>query len=359
MSAQLFAPLKIRELEFRNRIFVSPMCQYSANDGVVGEWHHPHLGSRAVGGAGLVIVEATGVSPEGRITPHCVGLWNEQQSLALKPIVEFMKSQGARTGIQLAHAGRKASTAVPWRGGKKISLEQGGWIVVAPSAVAFEADDPMPQALTEDGIQKVIADFVASTKLAKKSGFEVIELHMAHGYLLHQFLSPLSNQRNDQYGGSLENRMRLPLQVAAAVRKEWPSELPLFVRLSATDWVEGGWDVDQSVILVKELQKIGVDFLDCSSGGVVSYAKIKTGPGYQVPFAEKIRKDTGIVTGAVGMITEAHQAEEILVTGKADAVLIAREFLRDPYWPRHAAQILGVDIPWPQQYERAKPHPAK
>lgn len=354
MSAQLFLPLKIREIEFRNRIFVSPMCQYSADEGIVGEWHHPHLGSRAVGGAGLVMVEATGVSPEGRITPHCVGLWNEQQSAALKPIVEFMKSQGARTGIQLAHAGRKASTAVPWQGGKKISLEQGGWTVVAPSAVAFEADYPMPQALDEAGIQKVIADFVASTRLAKKTGFEVIELHMAHGYLLHQFLSPLSNQRKDQYGGSLENRMRLPLQVAQAVRKEWPVELPLFVRLSATDWVEGGWDVDQSVTLVKALQKIGVDFLDCSSGGVVPSAKIKTGPGYQVPFAEKIRKETGIITGAVGMITEAHQAEEILATGKADAVLIAREFLRDPYWPRHAAKILGVDMPWPQQYERAK-----
>lgn len=354
MSAQLFTPLKIREIEFRNRIFVSPMCQYSANDGVVGEWHHSHLGSRAVGGAGLVMVEATGVSPEGRITSHCVGLWNEQQAAALKPIVEFMKGQGARTGIQLAHAGRKASTEVPWRGGKKIGLEQGGWTVVGPSAVAFEADYPMPQALSEDGIHKVIADFVASAKLAKEIGFEVIELHMAHGYLLHQFLSPLSNQRKDQYGGSLQNRLRLPLQVAQAVRKEWPEELPLFVRISATDWVDGGWDVDQSVVLVKELQKIGVDLLDCSSGGIIPHAKIKTGPGYQVPFAEKIRKETGVLTGAVGMITEAHQAEEILTTGKADAIFIAREFLRDPYWPRHAAKILGAQIPWPLQYERAK-----
>jgi len=355
MSVKLFAPLKVRELEFRNRIFVSPMCQYSAQDGVVGEWHHPHLGSRAVGGAGLVMVEATGVSPEGRITPHCVGLWNEKQGDALRPIVEFMKNQGARTGIQLAHAGRKGSTEVPWRGGKKISLAHGGWTVVAPSAIAFADDYPMPQALTENEIQKVIADFVASTKLAKKAGFEVVELHMAHGYLMHQFLSPLSNQRNDQYGGSLENRMRLPLLVAVAVRKEWPEKLPLFVRLSATDWVEGGWDLDQSVIFVQELKKIGVDFLDCSSGGAVPYAKIKTGPGYQVPFAEKIKKETGIITGAVGMITEPQQAEEILSQGKADAVLLAREFLRDPYWPRHAAQLLGVEMDWPPQYERAKP----
>jgi 2,4-dienoyl-CoA reductase-like NADH-dependent reductase (Old Yellow Enzyme family) len=313
-----------------------------------------HLGSRAVGGAGLVMVEATGVTPEGRITPFDMGLWNERQSEALKPIVNFMKSQGARAGIQLAHAGRKASVEAPWRGGKKIEPEKGGWTVLAPSAIAFDQDYLRPQEMSESDIQKLVGAFVNSARLAKSAGFEVIELHMAHGYLLHEFLSPLSNQRTDRYGGILENRLRLPLQLAKIIREEWPQELPLFVRISASDWTEGGWDIEQSVALAKELKKLGVDLIDCSSGGVVPHVKIPTGPGYQVPFAERIKKDTGILTGAVGMITEAHQAEEILASEKADVIFMAREFLRDPYWPRHAAQVLGVEMLWPPQYERAQ-----
>jgi 2,4-dienoyl-CoA reductase-like NADH-dependent reductase (Old Yellow Enzyme family) len=354
MESKLFSPLTLRSLKLKNRIIVSPMCQYSAEHGVANDWHMVHIGSRAIGGAGMIIMEATGVSDIGRITPHCLGLWNETQCKALQPIVRFMKAHGAVPAIQLAHAGRKASVDVPWRGGKALLPSDGGWIPVAPYALPFKEDSPVPHALSGEGLNEVINQFVHSTKLARQAGFEAIELHMAHGYLMHQFLSPLSNLRTDEFGGSLENRMRFPLQVAAAVRKAWPDELPLLVRLSATDWTDGGWDEKQSVILAKELQKVGVDFIDVSTGGNVARVKIPLEPGYQVPFAAIIKKETGIPTGAVGLITEAQQAEEILSQGKADAIIIARAILRDPYWPLHAAQKLGVDFPPPPQYERSR-----
>jgi len=302
----------------------------------------------------MVIVEATGVSAEGRITPFCLGLWNQEQVTALAPIVQFMKDHGAIPAIQLAHAGRKASVDSPWRGGKALAPSEGGWTPLAPSAIPFKEDSPQPRALSTEEIADVVSEFKKSTELAMQAGFQAIELHMAHGYLMHQFLSPLSNHRTDEYGGSLENRMRLPLEITKAVRKALPEGLPLFVRISATDWIEGGWDPDQSVILVQELKKAGVDFIDVSTGGNVAKVKIPVGPGYQVPFAEKIKKETGITTGAVGLITEPEQADEILSSGKADAIILARALLRDPYWPLHAAQKLGVEVSWPEQYERAK-----
>jgi 2,4-dienoyl-CoA reductase-like NADH-dependent reductase (Old Yellow Enzyme family) len=354
MNTKLFSPLKLRSLELKNRIVVSPMCQYSAENGVANNWHMVHLGSRAIGGAAMVIVEATGVSAIGRITPRCLGLWNDEQVQALKPITQFIKDHGSIPAIQLAHAGRKGSTEVPWRGGKGISIEQGGWTVVSASDEAFRSDYPTPRALTIPEIAEIKNQFVDATKRAEKAGFQAIELHMAHGYLMHQFLSPLSNHRADLYGGSLENRMRFPLEVAAAVRQAWPQNLPLFVRISATDWTENGWDENQSVSFVKELKKLGVDLIDTSSGGNVAKASIPVGPGYQVPFAAKIRKETEIITAAVGMITEPEQAEEILSSGKADVIIMARELLRDPYWPMHAAKKLGADLPYPLQYERAK-----
>ncbi|HEX8726662.1 MAG TPA: NADH:flavin oxidoreductase/NADH oxidase [Gemmatimonadaceae bacterium] len=353
-SVPLFDPLKIRGVEFRNRIFVSPMCEYSSTDGLPNDWHLVHLGSRAVGGAGLVFTEATAVSPEGRISPSDTGIWSSAHAGAFARIAAFVRAHGAVPGMQLAHAGRKASTAVPWKGGGSLAPDEGAWQTVAPSAVPFDAGWHTPHALTAAELEDVLNQWIAGARLALDAGFDVIELHMAHGYLLHQFLSPLSNRRDDEYGGSLENRMRFPLEVAAAVRDVWPERLALFVRISATDWTDGGWDIDQSVQLAARLRDIGVDLIDCSSGGNVPHAKIPVGPGYQVPFAERIRRDAKIATGAVGMITEAQQANEILASGKADAVIMARELLRDPYWPLHAAKALGVEVPWPNQYLRAK-----
>jgi len=354
MTNKLFTPITLREVTFRNRIFVSPMCQYSAVDGIPNDWHLVHLGSRASGGAGLVIAEATSVAPEGRISPADLGLWNDQQLSAFEKITTFISSQGSIPGVQLAHAGRKASMAPPQDGGHLLNPGEGGWEVVAPSAIAFSDDYAMPHALTTTEIDKVVGQFTEATHRALKAGFKVVEIHMAHGYLLHQFLSPLSNQREDEYGGSLENRMKLPLRVASAVREAFPETLPVFVRISATDWAEGGWDLKQSVVLCKALKEIGIDLIDCSSGGLVPYAKIPIGPSFQVQFAKAIRQEVGIATGAVGMITKVHQADDILQNGDADAIFLGREFLRDPYWPLHAAKELDTEIQWPHQYLRAK-----
>ncbi|MGN6182588.1 MAG: NADH:flavin oxidoreductase/NADH oxidase [Thermoanaerobaculia bacterium] len=350
----LFEPLTLRSLTFPNRIFVSPMCQYSSENGMPNDWHLVHLGSRAVGGAGLVIVEASGVSPEGRITDWDSGIWSEAHANAFKPIVDFIHAQGSVAGIQIAHAGRKSSTAQPWHGGRAITEGPHSWTTLAPSAIPFREGDPAPHALTLDEIEEVIEQFVRAAKHALNAGFKVIEIHAAHGYLLHQFLSPLINRREDDYGGSLENRMRFTLRITDAVRRVIPDELPLFVRISATDWAEGGWDLEQSIVLSSRLKNIGVDFIDCSSGGAVLQQKIELGPGYQVPFARAIRSNVNIATGAVGLITNARQANAILEEGSADAVLLARELLRDPYFPLHAAKELGVDVKWPDQYARAK-----
>lgn len=355
MASRLFEPVTFRDLRARNRVFVSPMCQYSSSDGMPTDWHLVHLGSRAVGGAGAVIVEATAVSPEGRISPHDSGIWSDAHAEAFGRITRFMKANGSAAGVQLAHAGRKASTQVPWEGNAAVAPEQGGWEPIAPSAEKFSPGYPMPREMTLADIDAVVDQFAAATRRALAAGFELIEIHAAHGYLLHEFLSPLSNHRKDAYGGSLENRMRLPLRVASAVREHFPERLPVFARISATDWVDNGWDLPQSVELCRRLKEIGIDLIDCSSGGNVPRAPIPVGPGYQVPFAEAIRRQVGIATGAVGMITEAKQAEAIIVEGQADVVLIAREMLRDPYWPLHAAHELGADVRWPRQYERAKP----
>jgi 2,4-dienoyl-CoA reductase-like NADH-dependent reductase (Old Yellow Enzyme family) len=353
--AQLFSPLRLRELTFRNRVFVSPMCQYSAIDGLANDWHLVHLGSRAVGGAGLVMAEASGIVPEGRITPACLGIWSDAHARAFAPIVGFLKANGAVPGIQLAHAGRKASTDLPWKGGKPLAAGQGAWQTVAPSAIPVGPGYPVPRALTGVEIDRVVSQFVDAARRALAAGFEVVELHMAHGYLLHEFLSPLSNHRTDEYGGSLENRVRLPVRVARAVREFWPAERPVFARISASDWMPGGWDLPQSIELARRLKDAGIDLIDCSSGGLVPDARIPAGPGYQTPFATAIRREAGIATGAVGLITNAVQAEQIIATGLADVVLLARELLRNPYWPLHAARQLGADIPWPNQYLRAKP----
>jgi len=351
---QLFQPLTLRSVTLRNRIGVSPMCQYSATDGVANDWHFAHLGSRAVGGAGIVIVEATGVAPEGRITPGCLGLWNEKQIEPLARIAHFVKTHGAVAGIQIAHAGRKASAALPWQGGAHLSDAQGGWETIAPSAIAFGGDlQKIPRAMTEADILRVQNDFVATAKRALTAGFEFLELHAAHGYLFNEFLSPLANQRTDQYGGSFANRTRLLLDTTRAVRKIWPDHLPLAVRISAIDWKEGGWQIEDSIALAKLLKTEGVDLVDCSSGGVVPDAKITVAPGYQVPFAEKVRHGADIATAAVGFITEPKQAEDIIASGQADLVLLARQFLRDPYWPAHAARTLGYKITPPNQYARA------
>jgi 2,4-dienoyl-CoA reductase-like NADH-dependent reductase (Old Yellow Enzyme family) len=352
----LFSPVKLRDVLFRNRVFVSPMCQYSSHDGFPTDWHLVHLGSRAVGGAGLVMVEATAVAPWGRISPQDSGLWSEAHAEAFASIASFVKSQGAVPAIQLAHAGRKASTRAPWRGEGQVGEAEGGWRPVAPSPIPFDDGDVVPKELTAPDIDSLVERFSDATRFARLGGFEAVEIHAAHGYLLHQFLSPLSNRRTDEYGGSLENRMRFPLRVAKAVREAWPAHLPVFVRLSATDWVEGGWDLPQAVELVKRLKAIGIDLLDCSSGGAVPHAKVPVGPGYQVPFAEAIRKEAGVPTGAVGLITEPGQAEEIVASGKADVVFLARQLLRDPYWPLHAALALGAKVDyWPVQYHRGKP----
>ena len=357
---RLFDPLPIRSITFPNRIFVSPMCEYSSQDGFANEWHLVHLGSRAVGGAGLVFTEATAVTPEGRISPQDLGLWKDEHVPGLARIVNFIHQQGGVAGMQLAHAGRKASTFRPWDGAGRINELDGGWRnVLAPSAIPFADNYPHPIEMTPGMIGRAVAAFAAAASRALKAGFRVIEIHAAHGYLIHEFLSPLSNQRRDDYGGSFENRARFVREIVTAVRTVWPNELPLFIRISATDWVEGGWDIEQSVSLVKMLQPLGVDFVDCSSGGNVANAKIPVGPGYQVPFAERIRNDAGIPTGAVGLITTPEQAEEIVSTGKADAVLLARELLRDPYFPMRAAGVLGQEITWPAQYLRAGPKDAK
>ncbi|MBC6989887.1 NADPH dehydrogenase NamA [Hymenobacter sp. BT491] len=356
MAAKLFSPLRLRGLELKNRIVVSPMCEYSSQDGFANDWHLVHLGSRAVGGAGLIIFEATAVSPEGRITPDDLGIWKDEHIEMLKRITSFIESQGSVSGVQLAHAGRKASTSSPWKGGVKVPEDQGGWQTVAPSALPFSDAYPMPVALDEAGIQKVLDDFRAATKRCLEAGFKVIEIHAAHGYLLHEFFSPLSNQRTDHYGGSFENRIRLLLEVVAAVREIWPTDHPLFVRISATDWTEGGWSIEDSVALANVLKTKDVDLIDASTGGNVPNARIPVGPGYQVEFAARIRQETGIPTGAVGIITDARQAETILENNQADLIIMAREFLRDPYFPLHAAQELGADVPWPVQYERAKRH---
>jgi 2,4-dienoyl-CoA reductase-like NADH-dependent reductase (Old Yellow Enzyme family) len=358
--AGLFDTLAIRDLKFANRVFVSPMCQYSSHDGYANDWHLVHLGSRAVGGAGLVLTEATAVLPEGRISPQDLGIWSDEHIEMLSRIVSFIHEQGSIAGMQLAHAGRKASTRRPWDGQGTVPENEGGWKkVVAPSALAFTDNYPMPQALTTDGIQEVVAAFAAAARRACQAGFRVIEIHAAHGYLIHEFLSSVSNRREDNYGGSFENRTRLCREIVAAVRSAWPKELPLFVRISTTDWVEGGWDIDQSVKLAGELKKMGVDLIDCSSGGNVPHAQIPVGPGYQVAFAERIRREAEILTGAVGMITSPVQAEHIIRTGQADAVIMAREFLRDPYWALRAARELEQPIAWPVQYLRAAPKDAQ
>ena len=351
----LLEPYSLRQLTFLNRIAVSPMCQYSSVDGLANDWHLVHLGSRAVGGAGLIFTEATAVTADGRITAQDLGLWNDQQIEPLQRITRFIRAQGAVAGIQLAHAGRKASTWRPWLGKQgSVRVEEGGWVPVGPSPIAFDPRHTVPTQLDERQIQDVIQAFADAAKRALEAGFSVVEVHAAHGYLLHQFLSPLSNQRRDQYGGSFENRIRLVLQVTEAVREVWPQELPLFVRVSATDWVEDGWNPDETVELARRLKALGVDLIDVSSGGTSANAEIPVGPGYQTRFAESIRKASGIATGTVGMITEPAQAEHILRTGQADLILLARELLRDPYWPLHADDDLGgKQATWPAQYQRA------
>ncbi|HEY1164398.1 MAG TPA: NADPH dehydrogenase NamA [Chitinophaga sp.] len=353
--SQLFSPLAIKAVQFKNRITVSPMCQYSSTDGFATDWHLVHLGTRAIGGAGLIITEAAAVSPEGRISPQDLGIWKDEHIDKLSQITSFITAQHCVPGIQLAHAGRKASTNVPWKGRGKVEEAHGGWTPVAPSAIPFTETYPMPAALNGDGIRKVIADFTAAAQRALQAGFKVIELHAAHGYLVHQFLSPLSNHRTDEYGGSFDNRIRLLLEITDSVRTVWPDELPLFVRLSATDWVTGGWNLEESVQLAHILKERGVDLLDVSSGGLSEHQHISVGPAYQLPFASRIRKETGILTGTVGMITNAIQAETILVNGDADMIFMAREILRNPYFPLEAADELKAKINWPVQYERAKP----
>jgi len=351
----LFEPLTLRGLTLPNRIVVSPMCQYSSEDGLANTWHMVHLGSRAVGGAGLVISEATAVTPEGRISPWDLGLWSDAHAEALRPIVWFVRQQRRAAGIQLAHAGRKGSTRRPWEGHGGVNTSNGGWQPVGPGPEPFASNYPVPRALDADEIRGVVTAFQEAALRAREIGVEVIEIHAAHGYLIHEFLSPLSNSREDEYGGSFENRARLCLEVVDAVRAVWPDDLPVFVRVSATDWAPGGWDIDQTVELARRLGARGVDLVDCSSGGNVAGAAIPLGPGYQVPFAERVRREAGIATGAVGLITTPAQANGIIEEGRADCVFLARELLRDPYWPLHAARALGQATDWPAQYLRAAP----
>jgi 2,4-dienoyl-CoA reductase-like NADH-dependent reductase (Old Yellow Enzyme family) len=352
--SRLFTPLTLRELSIRNRIFVSPMCQYSSRDGMPTDWHLVHLGSRAVGGAGLVMVEASAITPQGRISPDDSGIWNSDQANAFVPITRFIRDQGAVPAIQLAHAGRKASTDLPWKGSGPLDAKHRGWQTIAPSALPFAPGHPVPGEATSQDLEIILGQFASAAQRSVEAGFEVVEIHMAHGYLLHEFLSPLSNHRTDDLGGSLENRLRFPLRVVQAVREVWPQHLPVFVRVSASDWMEGGWDLPQTLELAKRLKAAGVDLIDCSSGGLVPEAAPPFGPGFQTPFASAIRQETGIATGAVGFITDPAQAEQIVATGLADALFLARAMLRDPYWPLHAAKALGVDLCWPVQYERAK-----
>jgi len=355
VMSKLLSPLTIKSVTLRNRIVISPMCQYSAKDGFANDWHLVHLGSRAVGGAGLIIQEATAVSPEGRITPADLGLWKDEHKEKLKNIITFVHAHGSAMGIQLAHAGRKASHDLPWKGGKQLAIQnQDAWHSVAPSAIPFLEGGQPPSELDERGIQKVIEDFKKAARRSADLDYDVLEIHSAHGYLLHEFLSPLSNQRKDSYGGTFENRIRLLLEIVSAVQEVWPKDKPLFVRISASDWAEGGWNIDESVKLAKLLKQLGVDVIDCSSGGQVPHQKITLGPGYQVPFAERIKKEAEIMTGAVGLITTATQAEDILTHDKADLIFLARESLRNPYFPMKAAKELNEDFKWPDQYMRAK-----
>ncbi|WP_106477007.1 NADH:flavin oxidoreductase/NADH oxidase [Phytohalomonas tamaricis] len=350
----LFDPINFRQVTLPNRIAVSPMCQYSAHDGMANDWHLVHLGARAVGGAGLVIVEAAGVTPEGRITPQDLGIWKDEQIAPLKRITHFIEQQGAVAGIQLAHAGRKASTWRPWVNKHgSVAIAQGGWETVAPSALPFDEHSQAPHALSKEHITQLIEAFAEGARRACEAGFKIIELHAAHGYLIHQFLSPLSNQRDDEYGGSFENRTRFLMETIKAVQQAWPQQYPIFVRISATDWAENGWNIDESIELAKRLKTLGIDLIDVSSGGLVPNAKIPVGPGYQTGLAARIRAESGLATGTVGQITDPHQAEHVLRTEQADLVLLARELLRDPHWPLHAAKALDTPVAWPPQYARA------
>ncbi len=353
-TVHLFSPLPLRSVELPNRIAVSSMCQYSSEDGFANDWHLVHLGSRAVGGAGLIMMEATSVEARGRISPQDLGIWKDDHMAMLARIVGFIHSHGGVAGMQLAHAGRKASCYRPWDGNGAIPIDQGGWTPIGPSPIPFAEDYTQPEELSEAGIREVIAAFGAATRRTLQAGFRVVEIHGAHGYLLHEFMSPLSNQRRDQWGGSFENRTRLTLEVIREVRRYWPEHLPLLLRLSCTDWTEGGWTIDESVELARQAKNLGVDLVDASSGGNVAHARIPVGSGYQTAFAERIRREAGICTGAVGMITSPAQADHIIRTGQADIVLMAREMLRDPYWALHAARHLHHDLPWPNQYDRAR-----
>jgi 2,4-dienoyl-CoA reductase-like NADH-dependent reductase (Old Yellow Enzyme family) len=355
MMPHLFDPLRIRDLTIHNRVVVSPMCQYSSTNGMANDWHLVHLGARAIGGAGLIFTEANAVTAQGRISPDDLGIWDDAHIEPLARIVRFVKSQGSAIGTQLAHAGRKGSTHGPHRGRGEVAREQGGWETIAPSARRFADNYPMPRAMTTADIASIPDAFRLAAERARRTGFDAVEIHAAHGYLLHQFLSPLSNARTDTYGGSFDNRIRLLLEVVDAVRMAWPDQRPLFVRISCTDWVPNGWDIEQSVELARRLSTRGVDLIDCSSGGNLPDAPIPMAPGYQVPFAERIRHDAGIATGAVGLLTSPVQAAQIIETGQADCVLLARQMLRDPHWPLHAARELGHPIAWPEQYLRAAP----
>ena len=349
----LFSPLTIRGVTFRNRVAVSPMCEYSSEDGFANDWHLVHLGSRAVGGAAMVLTEAAAVEPRGRISPADLGIYRDEHIEMLARIARFVNGQGAVPGIQLAHAGRKASTRVPWEGGAAIPESEGGWRTFAPSPIPFRPEDAVPAELTPSDISHIVAAFGAATRRAAAAGFQIVEIHGAHGYLIHEFLSPLTNRRTDEYGGTFDGRIRFLLEVIAAVRAAWPDSLPVFLRISAIDWLKDGWQIEDSVELARRAAPLGVDLIDCSSGGLAPHAKIEIGPAYQTPFAERIRRETGILTGAVGMITEARQADAIISAERADIVLLAREFLRDPYWPLHAAQTLGTAVAAPKQYGRA------
>jgi 2,4-dienoyl-CoA reductase-like NADH-dependent reductase (Old Yellow Enzyme family) len=355
VASLLFTPLQLRGVTLKNRIVVSPMCQYSSEDGFANDWHYVHLGSRAVGGAGLVIFEATAVEDIGRISPQDLGLWKDEHIAPLARITRFIHEHDSVAGIQLAHAGRKASTTPPWEGGGPIAPNAPtGWKPVGPSPIAFDEVSTVPEELDAAGLQRVVRAFVDATERARAAGFRMVEVHAAHGYLLHEFLSPLSNRRTDRYGGSFENRVRLPREVVRAVRARWPEDLPLFVRISATDWAEGGWNLDESVALARLLKEDGADLIDCSSGALVPGVKIPAGPGYQTRFAERIRRESGIPTGTVGFIRSAFQAEHILRTEQADVVLLARELLRDPYWPLRAARKLKAEVSWPNPYKMAR-----
>ncbi|MXN92542.1 oxidoreductase [Flavobacterium sp. Sd200] len=353
--ASLFSVLQLKSIILKNRIAISPMCQYSAEDGFANDWHLVHLGARAIGGAGLIIQEATAVSPEGRISPEDLGIWSDAHIEKYKQITAFIQAQNAVPGIQLAHAGRKASTSAPWQGNRKLTLEENGWRTVAPSPVRFSEEEELPPLeLDKEGIAKVVADFKSAAKRAHEACYKVVEIHAAHGYLIHQFLSPLINHRSDEYGGSFENRIRLLLEILEAVQSEWPVNLPILVRISGTDWAEGGWNEEESVELAKILKHKGVDLIDCSSGGAVAHQKIPVGPNYQVPIAARVKKESGLCTGAVGLITTAQQADAIVKNGEADLVLFARESLRNPNLALNFAHELDAEVMWPKQYERAK-----